>query len=118
MRIDSVERESGLVCFVRRVRMVSNAETQIGLMTVMLLFHLSFRTVITISQKRTNGAVIVKRGIDGTIGGKGCYAPCGCETNLGCRTSLLSAKNEPSRSAYYVPKTAEWPVCRDKIPYS
>ena len=90
MSIDSVEGESGLVGFVRRVWMVSNAETQIGLMTVMLLFHLSFRTVITISQKRTNGAVIVKRGIYGTIRGKGCYAPCGCKTDLGSRTLQIT----------------------------
>ena len=90
MRIDSVEGESGLVGFVRRVWMVSNAKTQVGLMTVMFLIHLSFRAVVTICQKRTNGAVIVQRGIDGTIGGKGCYAPCGCETNLGCRTLQIT----------------------------
>ena len=70
--------------------MVSNAKTQVGLMTVMFLIHLSFRAVVTICQEGTNGAVIVQRGIDGTIGGKGCYAPCGCETNLGCRTLQIT----------------------------
>ena len=90
MSIDSVEGEGGLVGFVWRVGVISNTEAQVGLVTVMLLVHLSFRAVVTISQESTNSPVIVQRGINGTIGGKGCYAPCGCETNLGCRTLQIT----------------------------